>query len=344
MTAAPVTSPATSTSAPGRTALRDVAHRLVGEGRGILAADESIATMNTRLAAAGVAPEEVNRRDYRELLVTAPGLTAGVSGVILCEETLLQALRDGEPFGRRMLRDGLLPGVKVDTGTAPLPNTDGETITEGLDGLARRLPALREAGAAFAKWRAVIRLDGGRPSPRAVQANAHALARYAVLCQAAGIVPIVEPEVLMDGEHGLSRCAVVTASVLREVFRQLLAAGADLRAVVLKPNMVLPGRGHHRAAGPAEVAEATLAVLGATVPATVAGVAFLSGGQAPQVATANLAALQGADTAWPLTFSFGRALVDPALAAWAGRPENWDAGQQALLARVQANAAAVGGS
>jgi fructose-bisphosphate aldolase, class I len=289
-----------------------------------------------------VSPKKVNRRDYRELLVTAPGLSEGVSGVILSEETLRQSLRDGEPFGQRMLRDGILPGVKVDTGTVPLPNTDGETITEGLDGLARRLPALREAGAAFAKWRAVIRLDAQRPTPRAVQANAHTLARYAVLCQAAGIVPIVEPEVLMDGEHGVSRCAVVTASVLREVFRQLLAAGADLQALVLKPNMVVPGAGHGRTASPAEIAEATVAVLGATVPATVAGIAFLSGGQSPQVATANLAAMATHDAPWPLTFSFGRALVDPALRAWAGRPENWDAGQRALLARVHANVAAVG--
>lgn len=334
---------AVSILAPGADVLdgvHDVAGRLVSGGRGILAVDESIPTMNTRLAAAGVEPSAQSRRDYRQMLLTAPGLEHGVSGAILNPETLGQTTADGTPFADLLAARGILVGVKVDTGTTLLPRTAGETVTEGLDGLGERLAGYAAAGARFAKWRAVLRVGPRRPTARAVTANAHALARYASLCQAHGIVPVVEPEVLMEGDHGIARCALATSGVLREVFRQLTSAGVDLAGTVLKPNFVVPGS-KAPAAAPAEVATVTLEVLGAHVPAAVPGIAFLSGGLAPELATAYLAALQptGAERLpWQLTFSFGRALVDPALTAWAGRRDRWADGQRALLHRVEANA------
>ena len=322
--------------------LESVASALVGPGRGILAADESITTMSARLSAAGVAPTERSRRAYREMLVTAPGLSSGISGVILCDETLHQRLGDGTPFPAALRDRGILPGIKVDQGTHPLAGAPGETVTEGLDGLLPRLREYAGLGAAFAKWRAVLRIGVGTPTSLAVRANAHALARYATACQKAGLVPLVEPEVLMDGPHSLAQCATVTSLVLLEVFSELRDFGADLAGVVLKPNMVVPGREAGDSAGAVEVAEATVGAL-AGVPVTTAGVAFLSGGQRPERATENLAAIQRRPHIWPLTFSFGRALVDPALAAWRGEPARWAAGQQALARRVSMNVAALDG-
>jgi fructose-bisphosphate aldolase class I len=322
--------------------LASTAASLVESGKGILAADESIGTMSSRLEQVGVEPTEENRRAYREMLVTTPGLSQGVSGVILCDETLGQSFADGAPFPAGMEKLGLLAGIKVDTGAKPLAAAPGETVTEGLDGLRGRLAQYAEMGARFAKWRAVINIGENLPSERALHANAHALARYAALCQEAGIVPIVEPEVMMDGSHSIGECAAVTSAILAEVFAELRIAGVRLDGIVLKPNMVLPGKGA-AAAGPDEVASATVNTLRDMVPASVAGIAFLSGGQSASSASANLSAMQKLDAPWPLTFSFGRALVAPALEAWAGRTEKWDEGQRVLAHRVQCNTAALAG-
>jgi fructose-bisphosphate aldolase, class I len=310
-------------------------------GRGILAADESIATMSDRLQRAGVAPTTENRRAYRQLLVTTPGLSDGVTGVILCEETLRQGLSDGWSFPDGLALRGLLAGIKVDTGARPLAGAPGETITEGLDGLRERLATYAALGARFAKWRAVLRIGEGQPSWRALHANAHALARYAALCQEASIVPIVEPEVLMAGSHPMRRCRDVTAAALMVLFGELQNADVRLDTLVLKPNMVVPGDTSDDVAGPEEVAAETMAALRDVVPAGVAGVAFLSGGQDPVTATTNLAAIADLDAPWPITFSFGRALVEPALSAWHGDPRRVAHGQQALAERVVANAAAL---
>jgi fructose-bisphosphate aldolase class I len=322
--------------------LESVASALVRHPRGILAADESIATMSTRLAAEGVAPTEENRRAYREMLVTTPGLSGGISGVILCDETLRQRLGDGRPFPAALRDLGLLPGVKVDRGAHPLAGAPGEMVTEGLDGLLPRLREYHELGAVFAKWRAVLRIGAGQPSLLAVRANAQSLGRYAAACQEAGLVPIVEPEILMDGPHSLAQCATVMSLVLLEVLSELREYGARLAGVVLKPNMAMPGSDAAPPASAEEVAEATVSAL-AGVPFTTAGVAFLSGGQRPEHATENLAAIQRLPHIWPLTFSFGRALVEPALAAWRGEPEGWAAGQRALARRVSMNVAALDG-
>lgn len=319
-----------------------VAAAMVAPGKGILAADESVSTMSQRLEAAGVAPTAENRRAYREMLVTTPGLADGISGVIMCDETLRQRLGDGRTFPAALSDSGMLAGVKVDAGAKPLAGTEGETITEGLDGLGSRLREYAGLGAAFAKWRAVLRIGDGRPSAVAVRANAQALGRYAAACQDAGLVPIVEPEVLMEGSHTLSRCETVTSLVLLEVMSELREFRVDLASVVLKPNMAVPGRDCPDSPSPDEVAEATASALNG-VPATVAGIAFLSGGQSPERATENLAALQRLPRPWPLTFSFGRALVDPALAAWRGDPARRDAGQDALARRVAMNVAALSG-
>jgi fructose-bisphosphate aldolase class I len=324
-------------------ALHAIAAALVAPGKGILAADESIGTMSSRLQAVGAEPTAENRRAYRELLVATPGIADGVSGVIFCDETLRQHFADGRPFAKATRALNILPGIKVDTGAKPLPGAPGETGTEGLDGLAPRLAEYAEIGAAFAKWRAVITIDEYLPTTRALEHNAHSLARYAVACQEAGIVPIVEPEVLMEGAHGIDRCAEVTLRTLGIVFTELQRAGVDLRGIVLKPNMVVPGNQSGETADPVVVAARTVAVLERTVPAEVPGIAFLSGGQPPHVASANLAAMQVLETPWPLTFSFGRALVDPALKAWAGRPEAVVDGQNALRSRVLCNVEALSG-
>jgi fructose-bisphosphate aldolase, class I len=320
---------------------RRVAARMVAPGKGILAADESIATMSARLEKAGVEPTAENRRSYRELLATTPGLEEGVSGIIFCDETLGQRFSDGRPFAEAVHALGVLPGIKVDTGAHPCPGLPGEKITEGLDGLSARLVEYAERGAVFAKWRAAIGITDDTPTSAGIRAHAHALARYAAACQEAGIVPIVEPEVLMSGDHPLRRCAEVTALVHSAVSAELAAFRVDAAGMVLKPNMVIEGDGHPERSTPEEVAEATVHVLRAQ-PSDLAGVAFLSGGQAPERATANLSAMQHHATPWPLTFSFGRALVDAALAAWAGEPARVTAGQTALAERVAANAAALG--
>jgi fructose-bisphosphate aldolase, class I len=318
--------------------LDKVATALVAPGKGILAADESIATMSKRLEAAGVTPSADTRRDYRQLLLTTPGLESWISGIILSDETLGQDLSDGTPFAETATALGIMAGIKVDKGVTPLPFSDGGFVTEGLDGLRGRLDAYRERGAVFAKWRAV--LNPAMLHRRTVHANAHALARYAALCQAAGIVPIVEPEVLMDGSHGIAVCQTATTSVLAAVFGELDTLGVDPRGIVLKPNMIVSGTQHEDQAGPAEVARATLQVLTATVPPAVPGIAFLSGGQSNERACANLAAINAQASAdesapWRLTFSFGRALVNDALRTWHGVAGNVYDAQNELARNCQ---------
>ena len=314
---------------------------MVGNGRGVLAADESIGTMNKRLEAAGVSSSEEQRRDYREMLVATPHLSEWISGVILSDDIFRSKVSDGRSFPEYCRQVGLLPGVKVDSGAKPLAGAPHETVTEGLDDLRRRLAEYGSSGAAFTKWRAVINIGDGLPTRGALRANAHALARYAALVQEAGLVPIVEPEVVMDGDHSLERCASVTELALLMVFDELREQGVLLEGIVLKPNMVVPGASSPERVGVAQVASATLQVLRRTVPAAVPGVAFLSGGQSPEVATAHLAALNANGRhPWQLTFSFGRALVDPALKAWRGEPDRVVDGQQALASRARPNAEA----
>lgn len=321
------------------TTCQQIAARMMAPGKGILAADESIGTMSSRLESAGVEPTAENRRKYRELLATAPGLADSVSGIIFCDETLRQTFGDGTPFPEAVRTLGILPGIKVDTGAKPCPGLPGETVTEGLDGLPARLAEYAEMGAAFAKWRAVFTIGADSPSRGAIRANASALARYAAACQEAGIVPIVEPEVLMEGTHNRGMCRDVTSEVHTAVRTELAHLNVDLAGIVLKPNMIVEGEGYARQSTPDEVAEITVGVLRAW-PGDLAGVAFLSGGQSPERATANLEAMQSHRTPWPLTFSFGRALVSPALAAWRGDPDRIGDGQAALVERVAANGAA----
>lgn len=322
-------------------ALHETARAMVSRPKGILAADESIGTMSSRLEKAGVPVSVENRRAYREMLLTTPNLDRGISGVILSDETFNQKLSDGQSFPLAVHALGILPGIKVDTGAKDLAFSPGEKVTEGLDGLRDRLRDYVSRGARFAKWRAVITIGEGRPSRRALRANAHALARYAALCQESVLVPIVEPEVLMDGDHTIDRCAQATRAMLECLVAELDEAGVDFAGTVLKPNMVVPGSTSGQQASPEEVAEQTVATLRAVLPDSLAGVAFLSGGQSPEEATANLAAMQKHETPWPLTFSFGRALVGPALTAWHGDPTLVDAGQKALASRVEPNSAAV---
>lgn len=322
--------------------LQGTAVALVAPGRGVLAADESIATMSKRLEGVGVAASADARRDYRELLLTTPGLSAWISGIILCDETLRQSLADGTLFGAASQARGISAGIKVDTGVTPLPFADGGVVTEGLDGLRGRLDQYRELGATFAKWRAVLAPVGLHR--RSVAANAHALARYAALFQEAGIVPIVEPEVVMDGTHDLAVCGAATSDMLDEVFDDIDRMGVDPAGMVLKPNMVISGAGHDDQSEPDEVARRTLEVLRAAVPPTVPGIAFLSGGQSNERACANLEAInrragEGGGAPWRLTFSFGRALVNDALHAWHGDTENV-AGAQAALGANCARASA----
>jgi fructose-bisphosphate aldolase class I len=330
--------------------LTATAQALVGGGKGLLAMDESVSTCNRRFAASGIAQTEEARRAYRELLVTAPGLGVHVSGAILFDETIRQSDRHGTRFVERLVAAGVIPGIKVDIGARELALHPGEKVTEGLDGLRDRLQGYARLGARFAKWRAVIGIGEGLPGRAGIGANAHALARYAALCQEAGLVPIVEPEVLMAGRHTMQRCGEVTHTVLRAVFEALDAQGVVLEAMILKPNMVLPGLDCPEQNGTEAVAGATLACLQRAVPAAVAGIAFLSGGQSAELASARLNALnRGLGTPsdrspWPLVFSFGRALQQPALQAWQGQDTNVAAAQRALIHRTTLNGAALHGS
>ncbi|MGJ7510724.1 class I fructose-bisphosphate aldolase [Variovorax sp. GT1P44] len=314
---------------------------LVKKGKGILAADESGPTIAKRFKAIGVESTEENRRAYRSLLLSTPDLGQFVSGVILYEETLGQRGDDGEPLAQLAARLGIVPGIKVDAGKVPLALSPGDEITLALDGLAQRLQGYKQQGARFAKWRAVYNISEVLPGRAAVEANAEALARYAAVCQAEGVVPIVEPEVLIDGDHTMARCAEVTEDVLHAVFHALHRHRVVLEHVLLKPSMVVPGKTHSRQATPAEVAEATLRVLRRTVPPAVPGINFLSGGQSPAEATANLDALHRlGPLPWSLSFSYGRALQDPALQAWQGKPDQARAAQDALRTRARLNGAA----
>lgn len=324
------------------------AEALMTPGKGILAMDESIATCHQRLAEAGIPQTEAMRKAYRLLLVTTPGLANGISGAILHDETIRQTMMtDGRCVGLSVAghldRAGIVPGIKVDLGTTDLAMFPHEPITNGLDGLAERVHEYASLGARFAKWRAVVRIGPGLPSLGCVQANAHALARYAAVCQQAGLVPIVEPEVLMEGTHNITQCEAVTENVLHTVFQQLRAQRVLLQAVVLKPSMVLPGTDSAAPASDAQVAEATVRCLRSAVPAAVAGVAFLSGGQSDVVASRHLNAICKAHKRphpWPITYSFGRALQRPVLKAWSGHGANTVSAQQQLLHRVMCNNAA----
>jgi len=320
------------------------ARALVAKNRGILAADESTSTIKKRFDTIKLESTEENRRAYRELLFTAPGAQQYISGVIMYDETLRQKTKDGVPFPAYLAQHGMLPGIKVDMGAKPLAGFPGETITEGLDGLRERLAEYYKLGAKFAKWRAVIDIGSGIPSGYAIDANAEALARYAALCQEAGIVPIVEPEVLMDGGHTLERCEEVTNVVLDSVFSHLFAAKTCLEGMVLKPNMVVPGKKCPQKASAQQVAEATVRTLKRQVPTAVPGIAFLSGGQSPTEATLHLSLMNAAGPLpWTLTFSYGRALQENALNAWAGKSAGYAGGQQALSIRAKLNGlAAVG--
>ncbi len=319
--------------------LTKVAQNLFVPGKGILAADESSGTIQKRFEAIHVANTEENRRDYRELLFrSTEAMKKHVSGVILFDETIRQKAKDGTTLVKLIEEAGALPGIKVDTGAKPLPFCPGETVTEGLDGLAGRLKGYYALGARFAKWRAVIDIGEGKPSSTCVLANAHALARYAALCQEADIVPIVEPEVLMDGSHDIATCERVTEWVLKEVYQQLFYARVVLEGSVLKPNMVVPGKKNPKQASATEVAEATIRVLRRCVPVAIPGIAFLSGGQSDLDATAHLDAMNRiGGFPWKLSFSYGRALQHAPQLAWSGNPANVAAAQKAFAHRAKMN-------
>ncbi|MEO6001962.1 MAG: class I fructose-bisphosphate aldolase [Opitutus sp.] len=325
--------------------LDPVAQALVAPGKGLLAADESGATIGKRFASIGTFSTEATRRDYRELLFTTPGLNEFISGVILFDETLRQTTTDGTRLIDLILTAGMIPGIKVDKGTKPLVGFPGDLITEGLDGLRERLTEYRQLGARFTKWRAVIAVGTNNvPSLTALKDNAAALARFAAESQLAGLVPIVEPEVLMDGSHSIERHAEITGLTLQLVFQALAEHRVRLEAMLLKPNMILPGTDHPRSATIAEVADATLRCLRRHVPAAVPGIVFLSGGQSEVRATEHLNAMNKIDsTPWQLSFSYGRALQAPVLARWRGKPENVSAAQAVLLHRARCNALARSG-
>jgi fructose-bisphosphate aldolase class I len=319
------------------------AKAIVAEDKGLLAIDESNPTCNKRFARLGIPQTEEARRAYRELILTTPGLGECISGVILYDETIRQQKKDGTPFIKVITDAGIIPGIKVDTGAKDMAGHPGEKITEGLDGLRNRLAEYFQMGARFAKWRAVITISDGIPSRGCIEANAHSLARYAALCQEAGMVPVIEPEVLMDGEHTLEWCSVVTQEVLRTVFDQLYTQRVMLEGMILKPNMMLPGLTCPRQEAVEEVADATVRCLLREVPAAVPGIAFLSGGQSGELASARLNAMNvrfKSRLPWALAFSFARAIQQPALEIWHGEEANVAAAQQALVHRAKCNRAA----
>jgi len=323
--------------------LQETARALVADGKGILAADETVPTLTKRFAALKIDSTADSRRAYREMFFTTPGAAEFISGVILQDETIRQKSSSGIPLTEVLAKQGIMPGIKVDRGAKPLAGSSDETITEGLDGLRDRLKEYCELGARFAKWRAVIRIAEQLPSSTCVGANAHALGRYAALCQEAGLVPIVEPEVLMDGTHTIERCEDVTGAVLHSVFAELNGQKVGLEQMLLKPNMVIAGKSCPKQASINEVATATLRCLRRQVPAAVPGIVFLSGGQSDVVATRHLNAINSLDTPrpWKVSFSYGRALQDSAMQAWCGRAEQVKKGQQAFYHRAKCNGAAV---
>jgi len=326
-------------------ALESTAAAMVAPGKGILAADESSGTIKKRFDKIRLESTFESRRAYRELLFTAPGAEKHISGVILFDETLRQKASDGRPFPELLAARGILPGIKVDAGAKPLAGFPGETVTEGLDGLRERLAEYRGLGARFAKWRAVIDVGAGIPTRHAIEANAAALARYAALCQEAGIVPIVEPEVLMDGDHTIARCEEVTDAALTAVFDALFMHRVHLEGIVLKPNMVIAGKKCSAQAAPQQVADATLRCLRRRVPAAVPGIAFLSGGQSEAEATLHLSLMnRGGSPPWQLSFSYGRALQQSTLDAWRGEAANVAAAQRTFLRRARLNGLARDGS
>ena len=327
--------------------LPELANAMVEKGRGILAADESTPTCTKRFDSIGVDSTEANRNAYRDMLFTTPGMEEFISGVILFDETLRQStLKDGTPFPEYLTNLNVIPGIKVDKGAHNLPGTEGEKVTEGLDGLDARLKEYYELGARFAKWRAVITINESEPSSSCVAANAHALARYAALCQENGIVPIVEPEILMDGSHTIEDSFIVTEEVLHSVFYELYGQNVLLEGMILKPNMVLSGYKCSEQASIDEVAEMTVTVLKRCVPSAVPGIAFLSGGQSNEDATAHLNSMNKIldnNSPWNLTYSYGRALQAPALDAWRGKEENVPAAQDAFCKRAKLNSLATKG-
>src|ERR1700722_1074772 len=327
-------------------ALNKIACQMVAKGKGILAADESTGTIKKRFDKIGVANTEENRRDYRELMFrTTTAMKEHISGVILYDETIRQKAKDGTPMTKIIEAAGAIPGIKVDAGAKKLAAHPGETITEGLDGLRERFQEYRKLGARFAKWRAVIDIGSGIPTYNCIAANAHALARYAALAQENGIVPIVEPEVLMDGDHDIARCADVTQWVLKEVFEQLFVADVQLEGMILKPNMVIAGKKCAKQNSVEEVARATVKILKDCVPAAVPGIAFLSGGQSDIDATAHLSAINAiGNLPWAVTFSYGRALQAAPQAAWGGKAENVPAAQAAFAHRALMNSLAAKGA
>ncbi len=325
--------------------LESTARALVAPGKGILAADESSGTIKKRFDSIGVESTEDNRRAYRELLFTTAGAGEFISGVILYDETIRQSSSDGKPFPKVLEEQGIIPGIKVDTGAKPLALAEGETVTEGLDGLRDRLAEYRGLGARFAKWRATYSISDTLPSQYCIDANAHALARYAALCQEGGIVPIVEPEVLMEGTHTIDRSYDVTAAVLDALYEELFAQRVQLEGTLLKPNMVLSGYTCRQQASVDEVAEKTIKCFRTGVPAAVPGIVFLSGGQTDEDATAHLDAInKRGPHPWEISFSYGRALQAPALKAWKGDPANVAAAQKAYYHRAKLNSAARFGS
>jgi len=326
--------------------LKNTVQALFSDGKGLLAMDESTGTCNKRFAALGIPQTVEARRAYRELIVTTPGLGQCIGGAILFDETIRQQTKSGDPFVKVLIQAGIIPGIKVDAGAVALAGHPGEKITEGLDGLRDRLAEYAALGARFAKWRAVIALGDDMPSWGCIEANAHALARYAGLCQEAGLVPIVEPEVLMDGDHTLERCAEITDEALRTLFNELFAQRVMLEGIILKPNMVLPGLACADQRPVEEVADATVDCLLRAVPAAVPAIAFLSGGQSADLASARLNAMHvrfKSRLPWTLAFSFARAIQQPALDLWKGQDENTEAAQKALYDRASCNRAALRG-